>query len=332
MKMRSFFAVVLCAALGASGVARADDTATTTKDDDKPVTTATDKPAAAADDDDAKPVEAKPAAKPAAPAAPKPAAAPVAPLGGGLRARGPLRANPQPGAPRPAADALRAGVRAGVRAAVQAPSELQPGEPFTAPADGEAPATRRPPGPAGDRPYAPPGGFGPGPDGPPPPDGPQPPPPPRGAAPPPPPHGPQAAPPPRVEGGHYDRLLRGGDLNNYDRLTRPVPQRYGTSPDDPEMQKLNTEEARLEAHARDTAVRYRTTTDEIERDKLRGELEDFVLQQFEVRQQRRQLELERLEQQLKRLREAIDKRTSSRDTLIKQRIEQLVGEESDLGF
>ena len=65
---------------------------------------------------------------------------------------------------------------------------------------------------------------------------------------------------------------------------------------------------------------------------MRGDLEDVVLQQFEVRQQRRQLELERLESQLRRLREAIDKRSSSRETLIKQRIEQLVGEESDLGF
>ena len=62
----------------------------------------------------------------------------------------------EPGAPRPAGDALRAGVRA----AVQAASELQDGEPFTAPADGETAPNRRPPGPGGDRPYAPPGGFG----------------------------------------------------------------------------------------------------------------------------------------------------------------------------
>jgi hypothetical protein len=111
-----------------------------------------------------------------------------------------------------------------------------------------------------------------------------------------------------------------------------MPQRYGTSPDDPEMQKLNNEEAHLEAQARDISAHYRTTTIETERDKLRGELEDIVLQQFEVRQERRQLELQRLELQLTRLREAIDKRTSSRDELIKQRIEQLVGEEPGLGF
>ncbi len=98
------------------------------------------------------------------------------------------------------------------------------------------------------------------------------------------------------------------------------------------MQKLSTEEARLEAKARDISAHYRATTVESERDQLRGDLEDVVLQQFEVRQQRRQLELERLESQLRRLREAIDKRSSSRETLIKQRIEQLVGEESDLGF
>lgn len=111
-----------------------------------------------------------------------------------------------------------------------------------------------------------------------------------------------------------------------------MPQRYGTGPDDPEMQKLNAQEAHLEREAREISAHYRMTTIETERDKLRGDLEDIVLQQFEVRQQRRQVELERLEHQLKRLREAIDKRTNSRDELIKQRIEQLVGEESDLGF
>jgi hypothetical protein len=98
------------------------------------------------------------------------------------------------------------------------------------------------------------------------------------------------------------------------------------------MEKLDTAEARLEARSQDITAHYRATTSESDRDALRGDLEDIVLQQFEVRQQRRQLELERLERQLKRLRESIEKRTSSRDSLIKQRVEQLVGEESDLGF
>jgi hypothetical protein len=98
------------------------------------------------------------------------------------------------------------------------------------------------------------------------------------------------------------------------------------------MERLNSTEARLEARARDISAQYRATTNETRRDELRGDLEDVVLQQFEVRQERRQLELEHLERQLKRLREAIEKRSGSRDQLIKQRIEQLVGEESGLGF
>ena len=127
--------------------------------------------------------------------------------------------------PRPAADAARVPACA----AVQAASDLQSSESL-GPVDGEAAPERRPPGPAGDHPYAPPGGFGPGPDGPRPPL------------------------PPRLllhhlpllrrhaaDGGPYDRL----PLDPFDR--RPMPQRYGTSPDDPEMQKLNNEEAHLEA-------------------------------------------------------------------------------------
>jgi len=98
------------------------------------------------------------------------------------------------------------------------------------------------------------------------------------------------------------------------------------------MQKLNSDEARLEAKARDISAHFRTTTAEVRRDELRTELADVVLQQFEIRQQRRQLELERLEKQLERLRGAIEKRAGAREELIKQRIDQLIGEDQDLGF
>ena len=51
--------------------------------------------------------------------------------------------------------------------------------------------------------------------------------------------------------------------------------------------------------------------------------------QFEVRQQRRSLELKRLEEEIKRLREALDRRKESRASLVNKRIAQLIGEDED---
>jgi hypothetical protein len=311
MTLRYLTCFAIALALGAAHSARADDTTPAAKEEsssDKPATDTAASPAAPAE-------EAKPAAKAAPAAKPTPPVAPTAVPGGGLRGlRRPL--SPAPGAPRPAADALRAGVGAALRAA----GNVQSAEPT--PADDDAPrAAGRP---ASDSAYAPPGGFERGPDEPMPPPGPPPrprldgPPPPRQPG-----DGPMAPLPPPP--GPNGRPL-------HPPMSPYAPHPPDPPPRDPEMEKLDTAEARLDARSQDITVRYRATTSESDRDALRGDLEDVVLQQFEVRQQRRQLELERLERQLKRLRESIDKRTSSRDALIKQRVEQLVGENSDLGF
>ncbi len=315
MKMRYLSGLALCLPLCVINIALAADSSPPAKDE----------PAAKAPVDDAKAGEAKSDANSDGPRAEevKPKAKPAAgattpaPLGSGLRGR--LRGGATPAAPRPGADTLRAGIGAALRAA----GEIQNSDALAPPAvdDGEG----RPM--SGPRSYAPPGGFAPPPEGPPPPDGPMPPPPP--------------PPPLRRPGDGPSPPHRPGDFGP-PPAGRPAPLaplehqnatgwRYGGA-QDPEMQKLSTVEARLEARARDISAHYRATTVETQRDELRGDLEDVVLQQFEVRQQRRQLELERLETQLRRLREAIDKRSSSRDALIKQRIDQLVGEESDAGF
>ena len=98
------------------------------------------------------------------------------------------------------------------------------------------------------------------------------------------------------------------------------------------MDRLNSEEAQLDAKARNLAAHYRHASDESDRQKLRAEALEVVTNHFDVRQKRRALELERLEKQLDRLRSAINKRTEARETLIRQRTDQLLGEEQDAGF
>ncbi len=57
-----------------------------------------------------------------------------------------------------------------------------------------------------------------------------------------------------------------------------------------------------------------------------------MTQQFEARQQRRKLELTRLEDELKRLREAADRREKNKPQIIEKRVSELLGEEADAGF
>jgi hypothetical protein len=226
----------------------------------------------------------------------------------GPASRGSLRGRGLPPGRRPAGDAVRAGLGAAVRAAGALQNADQPHDEVL------DPEQRRPPRPGEDRAYAPPGGFAPDGDNPPRPDGPLPPPPPPGRP------GEDGPPlPPRQGGG-----LRG--------LGSGLRAQQVIGPDDPEMGKLNAEEVSLDVKARGLAEHYRRATNDSRRAELREELADLVTQHFEVRQQRRQLELERLEKQLDRLRGAIDKRTVARDSLIKQRTEQLLGEEQDAGF
>ncbi len=53
----------------------------------------------------------------------------------------------------------------------------------------------------------------------------------------------------------------------------------------------------------------------------------MVEEHFKVRQQRRMLELKRLEQQLQHLRQALERRAETRQKLIDRRVSELLGPE-----
>ena len=74
----------------------------------------------------------------------------------------------------------------------------------------------------------------------------------------------------------------------------------------------------------------RATSDD--RPKLKKQLEDLVAKHFDVRQQRRALELKRLEAELQRLREAMERRQKAREKLIQERVTDLVGHEEEPAF
>ena len=69
-----------------------------------------------------------------------------------------------------------------------------------------------------------------------------------------------------------------------------------------------------------------------QKSEIRKQLEEVVFKHFEVRQQKRQLQLTRLEKELQRMREEIERRTEKRAEIVGKRMAELVGERSDIDF
>ena len=113
-------------------------------------------------------------------------------------------------------------------------------------------------------------------------------------------------------------------MYGYRRTAPPKP--------DPEMEKLLEADTKMEQQTRVLAKRYREAKDQEEQAKVRGDLETLTKEHFDLRQERRELEISRLEAQLQRVRASVEKRTEVKDLIIRRRIAQILGEEDDLAF
>lgn len=100
---------------------------------------------------------------------------------------------------------------------------------------------------------------------------------------------------------------------------------------DPEMYQLLKEDRDLERETRDLAHRFRRAPTD-ERDALREDIAELVNKHFDVRQQRRTLELERLRKELERLEGSMSRRSEAREAIVHRRIAELVGDEDELDF
>ena len=122
------------------------------------------------------------------------------------------------------------------------------------------------------------------------------------------------------------------------RRSVAVPRAIGSRPDrprgredfqslktrDPELYKAMQEDRDLERQTRDQADQYRRASKD-EQAKIKEKLLETVNKHFAVRQQLRNLEVKRIEQQLKELRDKIDQREKSRKEIVEKRIIELTG-------
>lgn len=100
---------------------------------------------------------------------------------------------------------------------------------------------------------------------------------------------------------------------------------------DPELFKLLKQEMALERQTRELIRDYRDA-DAAKREEIKKEVDKLVDQQFDLRQQRRQLDLKRLTDELQRLKDAIDRRTQARKQIVEKRVAELLGQDNDPGF
>lgn len=129
---------------------------------------------------------------------------------------------------------------------------------------------------------------------------------------------------------HYQQLItRGYQVPTAGFGARPAVYGLQVKPsheDDPEMQKLAEADSKMEQEAKDLVEQYQKATSDDQRAELKAKLEELCNQHFDVRQQRRELEISRLEHRLGGIRASIKKRNEARDFIVRLRVSQLLGE------
>lgn len=99
---------------------------------------------------------------------------------------------------------------------------------------------------------------------------------------------------------------------------------------DPELYALRMSDIRLSQQSLELVRSYRTArlAKDAKADAIRNDLRDSLVRQFEVRQQIRQRELQRLEQRIAQLRKELDERAVSKDRLLEGELKKLLEEQS----
>ncbi len=106
----------------------------------------------------------------------------------------------------------------------------------------------------------------------------------------------------------------------------------GVAEDDPEMGELAQVEAKASQESAEILSRYAATDNAADQKELKAKLRTALEDQFRVQLKRQQIELARIEERVRKLREQFKKRNDTRDTIIDRRLDQLINEAEGLGW
>jgi septum formation topological specificity factor MinE len=113
---------------------------------------------------------------------------------------------------------------------------------------------------------------------------------------------------------------------------------FGPNPDnlrehDPEMIRLTQREQELDRKSRDLSDQLRRgrNVGADQKEQIKKQLADVVSRHFDVRQERRELELKRMEDEIERLRATVKSYREKREAAVQRRLSQLM-DVDDLDF
>lgn len=101
---------------------------------------------------------------------------------------------------------------------------------------------------------------------------------------------------------------------------------------DEETLKLVDLDRKLSGKVAEIVAKFKGISEGEDRDEAQSELADAVAEQFTVRQQMREKQLQQLEEQIERLRGLQDQRSEQKDRIIDDRVQQLIREATGLGW
>jgi hypothetical protein len=108
---------------------------------------------------------------------------------------------------------------------------------------------------------------------------------------------------------------------------------FGGGEADPELMQLQQGDAELESQIQQAVQVYATANaDDPNRGDIKQSIEDMLEKQFTLRQQRREREILQIEERVKKLREALDKRADAKSKIIERRINDLLTDAEGLGW
>ncbi len=120
------------------------------------------------------------------------------------------------------------------------------------------------------------------------------------------------------------------------RMPTPGPYRPDPSkrllPDNKDPMYLTLEQdVRMEIKTKELTAKYKKTSDE-KKEYLQDELTEAVQEHFMVRQKLRELEVERLEKKLEKIRAQITRRAGLSDAIVQRRVDKLIGRVNELDW
>ena len=98
----------------------------------------------------------------------------------------------------------------------------------------------------------------------------------------------------------------------------------GMKKNDPERFKLLQKDFELDRKIKDLVRQYKAETNTDQKEALKKEISELCVKHFEVRQQRRELDLARMKAWLNQIEQDIDKSRQNKDKIIEQRINSLL--------